>query len=623
MPRHAHDPATPDTPDAPDAFDTWLDALFTSPPSYPPDATTQVETDASPEASAARDLRILAAQTDAITLPAHSWKEILMASQHPTPNAPMPIPGNAHRTPTRLGATLNRIVSIAAILAIVFAGIATAWVSRDRLGFGDDEPLLQLAASPTTVVTCTTRTLSQEEVDRIVAKYQPQLQFSRDSLTPTNNPVAEADAFAAIETFRADQSCPAGDPSANDMRWLHSTESESSLAIRNLPPVERLTEYKPMLEALSRMLVPPPSSSYVVDSADPAVIPYVINVVGSGTFALLPTQFVQFPDGSIGAPLVRAIAGGASSGKDYSKLTVQFVIFSHVNGRWLIGGYLPWLCPEDCSAAQGLLDQQIAQYQLPATAESSPVASPAASPEATITCTTRTLSQEEADRIAAAYRAQPESTSADYMLSDTPVPAADANAAIAILVAALSCPNGEPGSNSLLWQRSTYTDGYFAGSYLTTSPAWMAEYLARWKAELEPMSRILTPLTPADYIVDSNDPAIQRYLISSPYLGTYAVLPDRFVAFADGRIGVPMLLAIPGGAPAYDGYIATLMVPFAIFEKVDGQWLSDGATGLCPGDCSQAEARIDAQIANYQRLATVIGSPVASPAASPEATPAS
>ncbi|MGN6030292.1 MAG: hypothetical protein ACTHQE_01375 [Thermomicrobiales bacterium] len=398
MPHPAHDPGMPDMPDTPDVldvFDTWLDALFTSPPSHPSDATAQVETDAdtdaSPEASAARDLRMLAAQTDAITLPAPSWKEILMASQHPTTNAPVPSPGNAHRTPTRLGATLNRIVSIAAILAIVVAGIATAWIARDRLGFGDDghQPTLQLVASPA----------------------------------------------------------------------------------------------------------------------------------------------------------------------------------------------------------------------------------------ATVTCTTRTLSQEEADRIVATYRAQPESTSADYTPSDTPVPAADVNAAMAVLVAALSCPNGEPGSNSLLWQRSTYTDGYFAGSYLTTSPAWMAEYLARWKAELEPMSRILTPLTPVDYIVDSNDPAIQRYLISSPNLGTFAVLPDRFVAFADGRIGVPMLLAIPGGAPAYDGYIATLMVPFAIFEKVDGQWLSDGATGLCPGDCSQAEARIDAQIANYRRLATVIGSPVASPAASPEATP--
>ncbi|MGC4105221.1 MAG: hypothetical protein QM753_02550 [Thermomicrobiales bacterium] len=374
----------PPTDPTPDAFDAWLDALFSAPPS-PPDGI-----DNAPEA-AARELRILAAQTDAIALPSASWKEILMSSQTATTaSAPSSSPASARLTPARMRwtTTLNRIVSIAAILAIVLAGVATAWVSRDRLGFGDgdQQPTLQLAASPASTVTCTTRTLSQEEADRIVA----------------------------------------------------------------------------------------------------------------------------------------------------------------------------------------------------------------------------------------AYRAQPQSTSANYTLSDKPVSEADTNAATTVLVASLSCPDGDPDTNRLLWHYSTYTDDYFAGVYLTSSPAWMADQLTREKSELEPMSRLLAPLTPADYIVDSNDPAIQRHLISSPNLGTYAVMPDQFVAFADGRIGVPLLLAIPGGASAYSGYITTLMVPFVFFERVDGHWLLDTTTGVCPKDCSQAEARMDVYIDYYRKISTVIGSPVASPEATPE-----
>lgn len=555
-----------------------------------------------------------------------------MSSQLPiTPAAHGPMPTPVHRAPTPIGGILNRIVAIAAILAIVLAGVATAWVSRDRLGIGDDgTDVAMLAASPTTTVTCTTHTLSQEEVDRIAADYrEPTLA----DYAITDKPVPEADALAAIATYHA--VCPNGDPGTDQVLWSYSTQTDRLAAVNYLSKspgwfADHLQQYRDMLEPLSRTLSPLPPTSYVVDREDPAIGPYLYNSNSAGYRAMLPSRFVYLADGRIGVPILNAVTGGISPGKDYSALGIGFVIFTNVDGQWLIDDAF-LLCPGDCGPAELRLDAQIANSRRLATVIGSPTASPVASPVAspisspatTVTCTTHTLSQEEADRRVAEFRAQPHLTLADYTLSDTPVSEANAQAAIAVLVAALTCPAGEPGTNSLLWERSTYTDDYFASVYLTTDPGWMADYLTRWKTNLEPMSRLLTPLTPADYIVDSNDPAIQPHIISNPNLGTFAVLPDRFVALPDGRIGVPLLLAIPGGAAAYDGDISTLGIPFVVFEKVDGTWLLKTTAGLCPGDCGPAEAVMDVQIANYQRLATVIGSPVASPVASPEATPES
>lgn len=623
-------PPTPDAPDAPDTFDAWLDALFAAPPAPAPSDPT-----ASPQEAAARELRVLAAQTDAIALPAVSWKEILVTSQPAatapttapasTPSAPTPL----RRPPSRLVPALNRVVSIAAILAILVAGVATAWVSRDRLGFGDDnQPTLQLAASPASTVTCTTRTLTHDEADRIAADYrEPTL----GDYTVTDSPVPEGDALAAIATYRA--ICPDGDPGTDQTLWSYSTQTDRLVAINYLSSspgwfADHLQHYRDMLEPLSRMLTPLPPTSYIVDRDDPAIGPFMYNSNSAGYRAILPSRFIQLADGRIGVPIVNADTGGASPNTDYSALSIGFIIFANVDGRWLIDeGFL--LCPGNCAPAETRLDAQIANSRRIASVIGSPVASPAASPASspisspvsTVTCTISTVSQEEADRLVAAYRAQPQRTLADYTPSDTPVSQADAQTAIAVLSATLNCSGGDPNTNRLLWKYSTYVDDYFAGVYLTTDPVWMAEYYTRWKTDLEPMSHLLAPLPPEDYIVDSNDPSVQPYIISSANLGTYAILPNRFVALPGDRIGVPLLLAIPGGAAAYNGYLSTLPVPFVTFRKVDGTWLLEDMVGLCPEDCSQAEARLEVYIANYRRLATVIGSPVASPAASPEASP--
>jgi len=387
-----------------DQFDAWLDAFVAGPSTPAPNASASTSSDPALDAakSTARQVHELAETVDraetrvtaAIRPSPPTWEEILMAST-PTPlpvavpvALPTPIPSTAgHRSRPRSSRmdAVNRLISIAAILALLIAGASTAWLNRDRFGFNNNQPLLQLAASPTVDVTCTTHTLSKAEVDRIVAKYQD-TRITEASLTPTNNPVPEADALAAIATYRALQSCPFGDPSVDSMRWLRSAETEGNLAMHNLAQspawtADRLAAYKPMLEPLSRMLVPPPSSAYVVDSDDPSIEPYLIDIVGSGSFAMLPATFVQFPDGRIGAPLLRATSGGASQGKDLSRLTVTFIIFRMIDGRWLVDSALNWLCPEDCSAAQGQLDEQIASYRSLATAAASPEATPEASPK--------------------------------------------------------------------------------------------------------------------------------------------------------------------------------------------------------------------------------------------------
>ncbi|MGB3327860.1 MAG: hypothetical protein WBA46_02835, partial [Thermomicrobiales bacterium] len=356
----------------PDAFDAWLDALFAAPPGAEPHPG---QPDA-PEAAAAREMRTLAARTDALALPIASWKEILMDSQHAAPTAIAatslltPTSRPDRRPPARIGPALNRLVSIAAILAIVLAGFATAWVSRDRFGFGgDDRSALEIAASPSATITCTTRTLSQEEVDRIVAAYQ---EPTLADYTLTDKTVPMEDALAAIATFRAESTCPDGEPGTDSLRWAHSIETEQVVAMRNLATspawtANLLSDYKVMLEPLSRELMPPPTKSYVVDSRDPAIQPYLFYSYSTGNYAMLPDRFVQFADGRIGAPLLRALPLDSSSAIDYSPYTFTFYIFRKVDGLWLLDDAPNYLCPENCADAQDQIDLQIAKYQRLAT----------------------------------------------------------------------------------------------------------------------------------------------------------------------------------------------------------------------------------------------------------------
>jgi hypothetical protein len=383
MPLSPPDPTNPpgsSPEDAEAAFNTWLDSRFVESGPTPPEHPHSDH----PEVIAAHSLQALAAEEDAalaLATAARPWKEILVSSQ-PLAATPEVLSARAPRRPSRFGSTINRLVSIAAVLAVLLAGFATAWVARDRFGSDNDAPLLQIAASPSTTVTCTTRTLSQEEVDRLVADYKKQPKPTLADYALNDKPVSKADAEAAIATYRASRSCPAGEPDTNSLRWETSTSTKDAIAAYNLSTnpgfmADSMAAYRTLLEPASRILTPLSPADYIVDSNDPAIKPYVFFINAyAGSIALLPDHFVTLADGRIGAPAFIAIPGGVSAyKKDLSVLRVSFMIFKQVDGQWLIDDGLG-LCPGDCTVAKALIDAQIAKYRRLATVIGSPVASP-------------------------------------------------------------------------------------------------------------------------------------------------------------------------------------------------------------------------------------------------------
>ncbi|HWK79392.1 MAG TPA: hypothetical protein VNP95_01425, partial [Thermomicrobiales bacterium] len=126
-----------------DHFDAWLDA-FVAGPSTPaataspsPGMPSEPAFDAA--RSAARQLHDLAQAADlaqsrvhpsSTRSPVPTWEELLMSSPAATTTTtPMPVPipfpaGRTHRSRPATMETINRILTIAAIVAIVLAGIA-------------------------------------------------------------------------------------------------------------------------------------------------------------------------------------------------------------------------------------------------------------------------------------------------------------------------------------------------------------------------------------------------------------------------------------------------------------------------------------------------------------------
>lgn len=200
----------PDNPTQFDAnqFDAWLDA-FVAGPSTP--AAVEPEP-ASPDLAAAQsaarqvhELADVAATAHASPPPSTaSWEEILMSTVATTPTTvpPSPVPiGAHHRTRTRRMETVNRILSIAAVLAILIAGASTAWLNRSHLGFGGggDEPHSYLAAITLpsgqevnityTVPTKEDCTVTPLTVDQVMTR----LQTRTNPIPPKASPPSEAE----------------------------------------------------------------------------------------------------------------------------------------------------------------------------------------------------------------------------------------------------------------------------------------------------------------------------------------------------------------------------------------------------------------------------------------------
>ncbi len=138
-------------------------------------------------------------------------------------------------------------------------------------------------------------------------------------------------------------------------------------------------------------------------------------------------------------------------------------------------------------------------------------------------------------------------------------------------------------------------------------------------------------MDPTHYIVDANDPAMQQFIHRQASSGgAYVLLPQDFVVLADGRIGVPVKLAFPGGNQTFtkDDYRTPQAVQFAIFANVDGtgRWLLDQSIPLCTWKCDQYYADLQTGIdRDRQWLAAEalrVTSPVAGTPIPQKATPA-
>jgi len=153
------------------------------------------------------------------------WEDILMA-QTPEPAAPTPVPPPLQRPdwlhvrPKGGMRTVNTVLSIAAIIALLIAATATAWFNRDHLGFprngGDGVPPMHLAALQTSdgqdyeigleipdENACTVEPLTVDQVmERLqtnrYAQRQAIAEADRDSATPVASPVFTEGNQAAI-----------------------------------------------------------------------------------------------------------------------------------------------------------------------------------------------------------------------------------------------------------------------------------------------------------------------------------------------------------------------------------------------------------------------------------------
>lgn len=94
---------------------------------------------------------------------------------------------------------------------------------------------------------------------------------------------------------------------------------------------------------------------------------------------------------------------------------------------------------------------------------------------------------------------------------------------------------------------------------------------------------------PTLYTIDSNDPGVASWLITSADGKQGVVLPQDFLTFADGRIGAPVKLARPGGsgATSKESFISPQTVTYVFFRQVDGVWLIDEQLTLCTWKCDE------------------------------------
>lgn len=398
-PRRCPEDIDPISPE--DHFDAWLDAFVagTSTPAIEESAgNTTDQAELVGAQSAAHQFHGLVASaaaspaSEATTTSMETiWKDMLMA-QHPTPTAQTPTAMPPHR-PDRLRTrpsgrirTLNMVLSVAAVIALLIAATATAWLNRDHFGVsgssGDKGNPSQLAAVTPSADECPiVIPVTKEQAAQWVAEAKS---WPQPAYLPIQGTATVADAKAAINTYRSFWICKP-DPGFPQVRLVTTNLQTNRLAVSveiAMSPEGRVGELRRMLDLarkLSPALVQPNPTIYIVDSNDPnvksAIIPGAEGPEGS--YAMFPEDFVILADGRIGAPLKVARPGGAGTpgpGTYLSPQTVPFVIFANVNGRWLFDESI-FLCTAKCDQYYAEMAKQagLGTPTLIATPSASPV----------------------------------------------------------------------------------------------------------------------------------------------------------------------------------------------------------------------------------------------------------
>jgi hypothetical protein len=382
-----------------------------------------------------------------------------------------------------------------AISIVLFAALLIAIVAGFRGMNGSDPPpsptaddTLAIAANaspaPVTSNRCAVKPLTDDEAERLMAE---RLAAAAPQYLPTRGPAPEPESNAAITTFGDFLSCGnlsntgAGfkksslqtDRAWAEMRLLYTPETRKQLLEQQLAASREL----------SPVLVEQDPTRYIVDSNEPAIQPYLQpGSTPKEKYALLPQDFVVLADGRIGAPIKRALPGGAGviTKENYlSTQSVDFLFFSIDNGQWLYDGFAH-LCTARCDQfyadKQGEIDQAgnqptIDPRLLPkksGTATpggSSTPAAQVATPRLTATgsananpCVVKTLTDKEVARLREARLAAPEPA---FLPTTGTAPQLAASAAITTFDDSLACTvNAEQSRGAFSF--SPWTDNLFA-----------------------------------------------------------------------------------------------------------------------------------------------------------------
>lgn len=556
------------------------------------------------------------------------------------------------------------IVLFAALLFAIVAGFRGMNGSAPPASPATDDTLAIAAnASPATRTSdrCAVRTLTEGEGKQLMAE---RLAAAAPQYLPTKGPAPETQSKAAITTFGDLLVCgQISDAGADFKTYSSQTDRFWAESYLLYTPDTRKVLLEQRLQAsreLSPVLVVQDPSRYIVDSNDPVIRPYLLEDPANGQqVVLLPQDFVVLADGRIGAPLKVARPGGANPGSMDNYLSphsVSFMFFTDDSGKWVFDEFAN-LCTAHCDQffanRQAEIDQAGKQPTLDprllpkgsgtATAAVTPVqrmASPSpvaarsagATPNASGTaqanpCAVRTLTAEQVAKLREARLAAPEPA---FLPTAGTAPQSAASAAITTFDDSLACTvNAEQSSGTSSF--SPWTDNFFAEHslrYPTDSRIVIQEQNLAASRQLSP---VLVDMDPTHYIVDSNDPAMQPFIHRQDSSGgAYVLLPQDFVVLADGRIGVPVKLAFPGGNQTFtkDDYRTPQAVQFAIFANVDGTgtWLLDQSIRLCTWKCDQFYADLQTGIDRDRQWiaaeALRVTTPVASTPIPQKATPA-